>query len=409
MKQLTFSRLLLLSLVFSGILLNSCNQDKNPGPSYKYYLAEEHKFDITTTQAKANLLTFQSVFPQSSLLGSVVQSDVQVEAMTYKTTFQDKNIQASGLVCLPKTPGDYPILCFQNGTNTLHSDAPTENPQYQLFQIMESVASMGFIVVMPDYIGFGASAQLPHPYLHAASTVQSILDLLRAVKEYTAGGQVDAKATNDLFIFGYSQGGWATMELQKAIEFDYANEFHLKASSCGAGPYSLEYMNQYITSQQVYPQPYFLAYLLNAYTSLKLVTNPLSDFVQEPYAGKIPGLFDGMHSGDAINAQLTDTIANLLTTEYRTEYETNPKFSEIRSAFLANSVIAWNVSTPTHLYHAANDAYIPPGLSQKMYQDFLATGASTDKVTITTVPGFDHPTGVIPVGILTIIWFLSLK
>lgn len=409
MKQFNFSRMLLLFLAISGILLNSCNKDKTNSPNYKYYLAEEHKFDITASQAQAKLLTFQSVVPQSALLGAVVQNDVQVEALTYKTTFQNKNIQASGLVCLPKTPGNYPMLCFQNGTNTLHSDAPSENPQNQLFQIMESVASMGFIVVMPDYIGFGASSQLPHPYLHAESTVQSILDMLRAVKEYTSASQIDAKATSDLFIFGYSQGGWATMELQKAIEHDYANEFTLKASSCGAGPYSIEYMNQYLTSQQVYPQPYFLAYLLNAYTTIGLIQNPLSDFFQAPYAAKIPGLFDGTHSGEAINAQLTDSIANLLTVDYRTGYQTNSKFSAIRSAFLANSVIAWNVSTPTHLYHAENDAYIPVALSQKMYQDFLATGVSPEKVQLTIIPGYDHPTGVIPVGILTIIWFLSLK
>jgi len=33
-----------------------------------------------------------------------------------------------------------------------------------LFRLIESIASMGFIVTIPDYIGFGASANLPHPY-----------------------------------------------------------------------------------------------------------------------------------------------------------------------------------------------------------------------------------------------------
>jgi hypothetical protein len=201
---------------------------------------------------------------------------------------------------------------------------------------------MGFIVVMPDYIGFGSSANLPHPYLHAASTTQSILDLLRAVKELGTESQIVAKPTSDLFIFGYSQGGWASMELQKAIEANYSSEFKLIASSGGAGPYTIEYIDQYITSQTEYPMPFYLAYLLNAYKTIGVISNPLSDFFQAPYAAKIPGLFDGLHSGGAINAELTDTIANLLTPEFRTQYATNPKFSEIKSAFLANSITPWN-------------------------------------------------------------------
>jgi len=406
-KQYAFN---LLIIVFSGILLNSCSKKDTPvGPNYQYFISSENKLDITTQQAKTNLLTFQVIIPQSSLLSAVVQKDVEVDKITYKTTFQDKNIQASGLVCLPKTAGNYPILCFQNGTNTEHSLAPTEDPTNELFQIMESVASMGFIVVMPDYIGFGASSNLPHPYLHAASTVQSILDMLRAVKEYGASDQLGAKPTNDLFIFGYSQGGWATLELQKAIETNYSSEFNLIASSCGAGPYSIEYMNQYITSQTDYPMPFFLAYLLNAYTTLGLIPNPLSDFIQAPYAAKIPGLFDGLHSGGSINAELTTTIANLLTPEFRTGYATNTKFAGIRTAFQANSIAAWNISTPTHLYHAANDVYIPVGMSQKMYADFKTLGVPDSKIELDVIPGYDHPTGVIPVGISTIVWFLSLK
>jgi hypothetical protein len=44
-----------------------------------------------------------------------------------------------------------------------------------------------------------------------------------------------------------------------------------------------------------------------------------------------------------------------------------------------------------------------------MYQDFLAKGSSQNKVALITVPGFDHPGGVIPVGIATITWFLQIQ
>jgi pimeloyl-ACP methyl ester carboxylesterase len=271
------------------------------------------------------------------------------------------------------------------------------------------VASMGFIVVIPDYIGFGASSQLPHPYLHAQSTTQSILDMLRAVNEFTADDKIVAKPTKDLFIFGYSQGGWATMQLQKAIETNYPSEFNLIASSCGAGPYSLQYISEYVTGKPIYPMPYFIAYLLNAYTAIGLVPNKLTDFIQEPYASKIPGLFDGKHSGGTINTALTTKMADLFTPEYMNNYATNPLFSDLKSAFIANSVTPWKMSTSTRLYHGADDELIPVSMSEKMLLDLKTVGTLDSKIQLIIIPGADHTGGVIPAGASTILWFMDLK
>lgn len=410
MKRIKFYSYYFLMVLFAGLFLHSCDQTDEPEDKvYDNFISNELKFEITTQEAIAKLTTFAAIMPETSLLGAVVKSDIEVHKITYKTTFKEANIQASGLVCLPKTAGDYPVLCFQNGTNTLHSEAPTENPKSDLLSILESVASMGFIVVIPDYIGFGASSKLVHPYLHAESTTKSILDMLRAVNQFGTEDDVLAKPTKDLFIFGYSQGGWATMQLQKSIEKDYSTEFNLIASSCAAGPYSIEYMNKFITEKEDYPMPYFLTYLLNSYTAIGLVNNPLSDFIQAPYAAKIPGLFDGKHSGGEINTELTTQMSTLLTQEYRTGFATDTKFAGIRSVFVANSIEPWLISTPTRLYHGANDEFIPPALSQKMLLDFKAKGVSDTKIESIVIPGVDHSLGVIPVGFQTILWFLTLK
>lgn len=407
MNTLKQYRLFLMIIVFSGLFLNSCTKkDTSVTPVNQYLISSELKFGMTTADVKTSLQTY---IPDIGLVGSLIQSDIEVQKIVYKTTFKGTSIQASGLVCLPKTAGKYPVLCFQNGTNTLHSEAPTENPKGDVVSMLESVASMGFIVVIPDYIGFGVSAQLPHPYLHAESTTQSILDMLRAVNEYGTNVQVVAKPTKNLFIFGYSQGGWATMLLQKAIETKFSSEFHLVASSCASGPYSISYMNDYVSRQTDYPMPYFLAYLLNAYTSIGLVTNPLSDFIQAPYAAIIPGLFDGSNSGGSINALLTTKMASFLTPEYLTGFATNTKFSALKSAFIANSVEAWNISTPTRLYHGADDNYIPVGLSQTMFADFKTKGVPDSKIQLMIIPGTDHTTAIGPVAMNTILWFLGLK
>jgi pimeloyl-ACP methyl ester carboxylesterase len=406
MKNFKFYHTYLLFFVFAGLFLNSCKDTNTPEPkSYENYISNELKSQITSQEAVAN---FVKVAPEAAAISALIRYDVEVSKITYKTIFKDKNIQASGLVCFPKAAGNYPILSFQNGTNTLYSEAPSVNSGNDMFAVMESLTAMGFIVVIPDYIGFGASANLPHPYLDAKSSTQSILDMIRATKEYSTDDKVLAKPTKDLFIFGYSQGGWATMQLQKTIEKDYSSEFNLIASSCGAGPYSIEYMNKYIVDQIDYPMPYFLAYLLNSYVAIGAFTNPLTDFIQAPYAAKIPGLFDGKHSGGAINAELTTQMANFLTPEYRVGYATDAKYAGVRSAFLSNSITAWNAKTPMKLFHGADDDLIPPGISQKMLADFKTAGMSDSQIQLVIIPNVGHTTGVYPTGMQTILWFLSL-
>jgi pimeloyl-ACP methyl ester carboxylesterase len=138
-------------------------------------------------------------------------------------------------------------------------------------------------------------------------------------------------------------------------------------------------------------------------------TNPLSDFIQAPYAAKIPGLFDGKHSGGAINAELTTQMASFLTPEYRAGFATDAKYAGVRSAFLSNSITAWELKTPTRLYHGTNDTYIPLGLSQKMLADFqIKSALNKDKIQLVPILGADHTTGVYPTGMQTILWFITL-
>ena len=407
MKNFRQQQIYFLIIVFTGLFLNSCTKKDEPvKPDNQYLISSEFKSAISQQAAIAN---FTSLSPEAAAIKYFISTDVEVHKLVYKTTFQDQNIEASGLVCLPKKAGNYPIFSFQNSTNTLLSMAPSVAFNDELYLIIESIAAMGYIVVIPDYIGFGVSSKFVHPYLDAKSSTQCILDMIRATKELAAEDTIIAKSTKDLFIFGYSQGGWATLKLQSTIEKDFSDEFNLIASSCGAGPYSLEYMNNYITSQTDYQTPYFLAYMLNAYTDYDFVPNSLNELIQDKYASKIPGLFDGKHTGGSINAELTTKMADLLTNDYRTQFAT--KFPELKSAYIANSVAAWNVKTPTHLYHGENDQVIPVSMSQTMFADLktaIVPGNTVD-VQLITIPGADHISGVYQTGMQTILWFLTLK
>jgi predicted esterase len=272
--------------------------------------------------------------------------------------------------------------------------------------MLEFISSAGFVISLPDYLGFGSSDNIFHPYLHKESTVQSVIDMLRAVKELAEIRSVQLK--DELYITGYSQGGWATLQVQKAIETNYSNEFRLKASAPCAGPYDLSYINDYIRELTEYPIPYFLGYICNSYSNLEAIDIPLNEIFKDPYDSKIPNLYDGSKSGEDINAELTTVISDLLTQNYIQNFETDEVFSPLRSALETNSISAWSTSIPTKIIHGTSDTFVPFEVSQNLYDDFAANG-SDDKVELIPLTGLDHTDGIVPAGIISVLWFMELN
>ena len=405
-------RLLMLWLALSMVFV-SCRKDEEPEwkdeEERVHYISSSQVSSIPAIFSRAAFTVLATQYSAAVPLPNQVKYNAEVHTMVYETRLKGDKINASGVVSLPAAPGTYPVLCFQNGTNTLHADAPSKNPSAELFQVLEAVAGMGFIVVIPDYLGFGESEQVMHPYLHAESTVESVLDMLRATAEFTVAESRSAKPSGDVFLLGYSQGGWATLHIQKAIEQKHSDEFTLIASAAGAGPYNLSEVNHYIVNRPEYPMPYFLAYVLVAYRSLGLFSNSLSDIFMPEYAAKLEGLFDGKHSGDAINAQLTVQTSGLFTSGYLAGYQSNASFATIRSALAANSVAAWNMKTPTRLLHGDQDTYIPISIAEDFLAQLRGQGVTETTCSLVILPGAGHSSGVLPAGLNALSWFVGMK
>jgi len=407
MKNTSIFKLILFFLlvsIFSGCDVNNNDDIKQED---KYLVSFDKHATYTVTQIKSQLSMYVIIYPELKAIVDNLQHGVEVYKITYKTKFKDKEIIASGLVSVPQTSGTYPVISYQNGTNTQHSNAPSVNPNDQLFQMLEFVASTGFIVSVPDYLGFGSSSNMFHPYYDMKSTNESTTDMIRAVKEL-ANNYLEVVPKNDLFIMGYSQGGWATMQLQKYIEENFSSEFKLRASACGAGGYDVSYINDYILGQTDYPMPYYIGYMINSFVKLGDVTNLPADIFKSPYSDRILTLYNGTKSGDEINAQLTTKIADLFTAEYRSGVKTNNKFSSVVSTLSKNSISAWKTNVPTMILHGTADTYVPYQGSENIYNDFLAKGVSKSNVTLVPFPGLGHTTAIIPSGVASISWFIDI-
>ena len=405
------SRLLLKAgflILVSVALVTSCTKDSK-APEYTYFVSKEIKVSYTKSLI-SNLFTLVTgAYPDATALTPLVASDVNVYKIIYKTTVAGQKINASGLVCVPVTKGDYPVLSFQNGTNTINSGAPSVSPTTLSYQMIEILASMGYVVVIADYPGFGESEQIPHPYLVKEPMVQSLVDMLYALKEMTPSQFPDITLKNEYYLLGYSQGGWATLALHKALELDYSNDFYLKGSACGAGPYDISLLLQNMLSKTTYASPVYIGYIMNAYKYYNQFTNPISDIINEPYATRISSLYTGLLTADQINSQLTTSIADLITSDYLGNYSTSAKYSTVRDAFVNNSISAWQSHKPLLLIHGGSDSTVDPVTTEEMYSTMIAAGTSADLVQKVIVPNVDHSDGLIPIILKSVIFLQNLR
>ncbi|KJF43192.1 alpha/beta hydrolase family protein [Draconibacterium sediminis] len=400
--------LLYFSLIVVAFISCDHMDDVEPvTPANDYLVDAELQFRISKTVIDLTIAAASAQYPELSAVSDHIYSGVDVYKITYKTTFNDNPVLASGVVAIPDVDGDYPVLSYQNGTNTEHSKTPSVDSENQLFKMLKMMGSTGFIISLPDYLGFGESDDMFHPYLHQESTVQTVTDMLEAVREF-----IDDKdgisLNDDLYLAGYSQGGWATMQVQQAIEADAGFTYNLKASACSAGPYNLVTLNEYVVGLEDYPQPYFLAYIFNSYLKLGLET-PVNTVFQAPYADKIETMFDGQTSGADLNAELTTTVSDLFTSEYLAGWDSDANYAPVIDMLHANSVPAFVPTVPTTLFYGTADTYVPPIVSEEKYEEFIEAGASTNLVQKIHLDGLDHQGGVLPSGVASILWFLELK
>ena len=116
---------------------------------------------------------------ESLVEGVVPRYSVTAYRLEYLTSDADGNeVRASGLVSVPQKPAGAtsPVLGYQHGTLFRDAEAPSNNAVAS--EVAVVLASLGYIVLAPDYVGFGASKGTPHPYLLAAPSAAATVDFL---------------------------------------------------------------------------------------------------------------------------------------------------------------------------------------------------------------------------------------
>lgn len=280
--------------------------------------------------------------------------------LEYLTSDADgKEVRASGLVSLPIKPAgaQSPVLSYQHGTIFQDAKAPSNNAVTS--EVAVVLASLGYIVLAPDYVGFGVSKGTPHPYLLAGPSAAATVDFLTAARTWR--GQAGVVDNGQLFLTGYSEGGYVTMAAHRAMQAGASPHLQqLRMVVPGAGPYNVQTTMDGLVDVVRSEQPVIGA-LLNPGLLRYLGPSVQREVYRLLLRALIPGDADVAYDTRFIDRFLADD------TRYLDE---------------VSSVYDWKPNLPVRLYHGRDDRTVPYASSVRTLRAMQDRGAG-DLVSLT--------------------------
>ena len=376
-------------LLFMVFVIQSCKKDDTTVPSIPSPVSHERgeiveisSMGTYTTEDVRQVLDATGEEFDFHLSHSLEAFSVKYYTVDHK----GNSILVSGALYVPQRRASLAMMSIMHGTVTARDHVASVSPESSTEGIIGLLtASMGYITMVPDYPGFGVS-QMPHPYLHAASLVPSVIDFIVATKEYCVENEVIYK--DELFLTGYSEGGYLSLMVQKAIEEDYQGEFELTAVAPMAGPYDLEATFDKIFEDDAYSSPAYVAYVLTAYNRV-YNWNRLNKFFKAPYAGIMNSLFDGSNSWAQVENALPETLEELMHPDFKDIY-CETEGSCVLAAVKENTSLDWRPEAPVHFIHGDCDDIVFCMNANNAMEAFIANGA--DNILLSILPGQDHET-----------------
>lgn len=315
------------------------------------------------------------------LVGALTRYPIRVYRLTYRTrTPEGQEVTASGAVLVPVVATALPVLSYQHATLLPSNEAQAPSyyaPGSEVWSLISILASTGYVVAAPDYLGYGASKALPHPYEHAASLASASADMLRATREFCQQQQVNVNQKN--FLLGYSEGGYATLALHKLLQDKYAATLPVTASAPGAGAYHKTAFARYVLSS-TQPLSFLSTYVwvLLTYDRIYALNRPYSFYYQEPYATRL--------QADPLSP-VPSLAGQLFATSFQ-QAVLNSSDAALNKSLSDNDIYDWKPTAPLALFHGTADDYVPFFNSQDAYDAMQKQGAT--QVELRPIQGGNH-------------------
>jgi hypothetical protein len=278
--------------------------------------AEELTAESRSAQTVDTLLAFAGL---SNL--SPVPYGARTYRLRYTTQDRGKPVQASGLVAVPwndgEPRGDATMLLELHGTTGFTGPCAPSAPatEHDIAVGLAVLASQGYVVVAPDFIGLDAGADptaAPNPrhaYLGAEQVAVGSLDMARAARSMLASdASAPVRGTRDLVLWGPSQGGHAVFATELYAPY-YAPEYHVRAAVALVPPTDLVGLGEHaltVASSTTVALTGSMVELDRWYSDGSHIPDLLTDVGPQHFASELPKLLDTQCNPTGIFDGVTD-------------------------------------------------------------------------------------------------------
>ncbi len=298
---------------------------------------------------------------------------VRLYRVTYPSMIPERGNKptvATGLLAVPEVAAtSLPMVSYQHGTVYGKQEVPSfpdQSPETQL--MIAQFAGQGYLLIGADYFGMGLSAE-PEGYMVKGSHQQATFDMLVASRAVLADLNL---SSTDLFLAGWSQGGFVTMAFLEKLEH---SGVAVRAAATASAPVDVfAALNGFLD----FPRENDASWVTTLFI--------LSSFSFEHYYG-VPGLARSLISDryydiarKAYERQPFDPadVPTGLHELIRPDYFDPQFFAESAYGRLVAETQAyrWIIRTPVRNYYGESDEVISTGLGQlaMTYQRAIGSG-----------------------------------
>jgi pimeloyl-ACP methyl ester carboxylesterase len=316
---------------------------------------------------------------ERAALTAEVQQSVRLVAFEYLTTGPAGDTRtASALAMLPAAPtAAAATVAYLHGTSTRRDDIPSAGDYGENVPVAALFAARGRLVVLPDYLGLGRSDLPYHPYLHRDSLAAAGRDALIAAVELAR--RQSLALDGQLFVVGYSEGGFAAGALQRRLSQAPLATLALRGTMSIAGPLDLPEAVRITLSTEPATgrdsgRSIYTAFTAWAYQRVygDVYARP-GDFFESAWADSLDALFDGTKGADVIGAALPPSPLALVRPGVRAAVLDGSH--PVATRVLANDVIDLNPPAPLISCHGTDDDTVPFAVTRAAQARMAARGA----------------------------------
>ena len=159
---------------------------------------------------------------------------VREQVLIYPSVDQHgDSLMLSGKVCVPLDQKPRGVILIPHYTITSLRESPSIKMTGEAKTFKDE-----YVLLMPDYLGYGITGDRVHPYLDGDLTGHNCADMVLYAQKMADSLQIPIPM-DSIYIVGYSQGGCTAAWTLRVIEEHFADRIGVKGCFAGAGPYDV--------------------------------------------------------------------------------------------------------------------------------------------------------------------------